>query len=155
MSSVAIKPLAVVPELLPLLEGWFVAEWPDYYGPGRRGNAQQDLRAYCNIGSLPVGMVAFSQGQPCGFAALKSEPFPSHPHLFPWAGAAYVQPSLRRQGIGAALLRALEAQGAQLGHTHLYCATATSATLLLRCGWRLLEVVPHEATQVGIYERAL
>ena len=153
MRSVAIKPLAVVPELLPLLEGWFVSEWTDYYGPGRRGNAQQDLRAYCNIGSLPFGMVAFSQGLPCGFAALKSEPFPSHPHLFPWAGAAYVQPSLRRQGIGAALLRALEAQGAQLGHTHLYCAT--SATLLLRCGWRLLEVVPHEATQVGIYERAL
>jgi len=155
MNSIAIKPLATVPELLPLLQGWFEAEWPGYYGLGRRGNARQDLLAYCNVGSLPIGMVAFSQGQACGFAALKGEPFPSHPNLSPWAGAAYVQPSMRRQGIGAALLRSLEARAAQLGHTSLYCATATSATLLLRCGWQLLEVVPHEATQVGIYERAL
>lgn len=155
MSDVVIQNFAAVPELIPVIQGWFEAEWPEYYGPGGRGSARRDLEAYCNVNSLPVGIVAFLDGQPCGFAALKSEPFPSHPHLSPWAGAAYVNPSLRRQGIGRALVLALEAQSLRLGYTRLYCATATSASLLLRCGWQLLEVVSHEGQQVGIYEKAL
>ena len=59
------------------------------------------------------------------------------------------------QGIGRALLMALEAQAAALGCARIYCATATSASLLRRCGWRLLEMASHEATTVGIYEKAL
>jgi len=155
MGDITIEHLASRPELLPTIQSWFEAEWPGYYGPGGRGNARRDLLTYSNLSTLPVGLVAFFQGQACGFAALKSEPFPSHAHLHPWAGAAYVQPSLRRQGIGRALLVALEGQAAALGHTRAYCASATSASLLQRCGWKLLELVQHEGEEVGVYEKAL
>lgn len=68
MNGVVIKPLSIVPELIPALQTWFEAEWPEYYGRGGRGSASRDLMAYCNVGcnvgSLPVGMVAFRQGQP-------------------------------------------------------------------------------------------
>jgi GNAT superfamily N-acetyltransferase len=111
--------------------------------------------AYTNRGSVPVGLVAFQQGEPCGFAALKREAFPSHPHLLPWAGAAYVKPSMRRQGIGRSLLLALEQEARALGHSRIYCATGTSASLLERCGWHLLERVQHEGQGVGVYEKAL
>lgn len=155
MSDILIKPLAAAPELMPVVQAWFQAEWPAYYGPGGRGVASRDVSAYCNIGSLPTGLLAFHDGEPCGFAALKREPFPTHRHLSPWTGAAYVVPPRRRQGVGDALLKALETEALKLGHTRLYCATATTDSLLIRCGWRLLEEVPHEGTRIGIYERAL
>lgn len=155
MSSVVISHLAEEQHLLPTLQAWFESEWPAYYGVGGSGNAKRDLLAYANRGSVPVGLVAFWQGEPCGFAALKREAFPSHPYLLPWAGAAYVKPSMRRQGIGRCLLLALEPEAHTLGYSRIYCATGTSASLLERCGWQLLEHVQHEGQQVGVYEKAL
>jgi GNAT superfamily N-acetyltransferase len=155
MDAITIRLLASTMELLPAIQSWFESEWPAYYGPGGPGSARRDLLSYANEGTLPLGLVAFHGGEACGFAALKSEPFPSHPDLHPWAGAAYVRPSHRRRGIGRALLAALEAQAASLGHARIYCATATSASLLQRCGWQLLETVAHEGQAVGIYEKAL
>ena len=155
MSSIVIKRLAEQRQVLPTLESWFESEWPAYYGVGGRGSAKHDLLAYANSGSVPFGLVAFQLSRPCGFVALKREPFPSHPHLFPWAGAAYVEPSLRRQGIGRALLLALEPEARTLGYSRIYCATGTSASVLQRCGWQLLEQVQHEGHEVGVYEKAL
>ena len=155
MSAATTRRLAERPELLPKLQVWFESEWPSYYGPGQRGNAESDLLAYSNQGSLPVGVVALLNGVACGFAALKKEPFPSHPHLLPWVGAAVVDPSLRGQGIGRELLLALEAEARALQYTRIYCATATAVSLLDRCGWQLLERVVHEGQQVCVYEKAL
>lgn len=132
---------------------WFEAQWPSYYGP--LANAGADVLAYATAQGVPRGFVAFVHGEPCGFAALKSEAFPTHPHLGPWAGAAYVRPELRRRGIGQALLGAVEAEARRLGFPRLYCASATSASLLQRRAWHLLEKVVHGSENVGVYEKAL
>lgn len=155
VTDISVWPLAKHLDLIPTVETWFEAEWPAYYGPGGRGSAKSDLLAYANGDGLPFGLVAFRSGVACGFGALKREAFPSHPHLSPWAGAAYVVPSQRRCGVGAALLLALEAQARALGHSHLYCATGTSESLLQRNGWSLLSHVLHDGQQVGVYEKAL
>ncbi|NRF71789.1 GNAT family N-acetyltransferase [Aquincola sp. S2] len=152
---ITIEPLAQRPDLLATIEAWFESEWPGYYGPGGPGDARHDLQSYSRHHGLPLGLVAALDGHPCGFAALKREAFPSHPQCTPWAGAAYVQPALRRQGIGRALLLALEAPARALGHERLYCATATSDSLLLRCGWGLIERVLHEGQDIGVYDKAL
>ena len=112
--------------------------------------SRKHLGLFCTF-----GLVAFLGGQACGFAALKSEPFPSHPHLMPWAGAAFVRPSLRRRGIGQALLLALEAEARSLGYSRLYCATATAVPLLQRCGWQVLDRVLHEDHEVIVFEKLL
>lgn len=155
VSDIVIQPLAEHRHLLPTLEGWFESEWPAWYGAGGRGSARQDLLAYANLGSVPFGLVAFESGVACGFVALKREAFPSHPHLSPWVGAAYVEPSLRRRGIGRALLLALEPHARSLGYARIYCATGTAGWLLLRCGWLLLAHAGHEGQNVGVHEKAL
>jgi GNAT superfamily N-acetyltransferase len=152
---VTVKPLARHQDLLPTVQRWFESEWPEYYGSNGKASARADLHAYSRTGALPLGLIAFRAGQACGFAALKSEAFPSHPHLAPWAGAAVVVPALRRQGIGRALLEGLEREARALGHNRMYCATGTSASLLLRCKWQLLERVTHEGKKIEIYEKAL
>ena len=155
VTDIKIRPLAQNLDLIPTVETWFEAEWPAYYGHCGRGSAKSDLLAYANGDDLPFGLVAFRYGVACGFGALKREAFPSHPHLSPWAGAAYVVPSLRGLGLGAALLSALEAQAKKLGHSHIYCATGTSESLLQRNGWSLLSHVLHDGQQVGVYEKVL
>ncbi len=142
-------------EVLPVLAGWFKDEWPLWYGPQGPGNAEHDLLSYANEGSLPIGIVAFRDGAPCAVAALKADSFASHAHLTPWAAAGFVVPELRGQGIGAALLRALELEARTLGHERIHCGTATAARLLRREGWACMETVLIGADAVGVYEKKL
>ncbi len=154
-SEITTERLARHPEALPVLATWFESEWPDWYGPGGPGNAEEDLLAYANEGDLPMGIAAFQNGLLCGVAALKAVSIPSHLHLSPWAAAGFVIPSLRGQGIGAALLTALESEARALGYSHLYCGTATAASLLLRLRWHLIEFVEREGQKIGLYGKAL
>jgi len=155
MDEVLIEPLALHPEVLPVLQQWFETEWSSYYGPGGPGDAQRDLQAYANRGSLPVGVVAFREGRVCGIAALKAESIASHRHLSPWAAAGLVAPSERGQGIGARLIAALEQEARSLGFQSIYCGTSTAESLLVRCGWQLHERILHEGEPLGIYRKDL
>lgn len=151
--QLSIAHLAAHPEALPTLRAWFEAAWPSYYGPGGPGNAERDLAAYANLGTLPVGIVAFRARQLCAVAALKSETIPSHAHLGPWAGAGLVAPAFRGQGIGARLLARLENEAAALGFAHIYCATSTAARLLERNAWCFIDSVERDGEVVRVYEK--
>ncbi len=154
-SNIRIERLAHCPDLVPLLAVWFQSEWPAYYGASGPGDAETDLRAYLNASGLPVGLVAFRGNEVCGVAALKAQSIASRPDIGPWAGAGFVAPARRRQGIGGELLRGVESVAKELGFPRVYCATSTSASLLERNEWRLLEHIAHEGELVAIYEKAL
>jgi GNAT superfamily N-acetyltransferase len=153
--GLTLVPLAHRRDAIARVRQWFESEWPAYYGPGGPGDAQRDLLAYAQQDALPFGLLAVLDGEPVGFAALKREPFPTHPQLTPWVGAAVVLPAWRRQGIGRALLDGLAVQACVMGFDRIHCATATSASLLLRAGWDLMTTVEHEARATGIYVKTL
>lgn len=119
------------------------------------GDALHDLQHYARHDALPLGLVARLDGHPCGFMALKREGLASLPELGPWVGAAVVHPGLRRLGIGRALLLELQRRAAALGETRLYCATASAASLLQRCGWRRLRCVEHGGETLELYDKPL
>ena len=154
-STVTVARLAHYPGSWGQIADWFRAEWPDWYGPGGPGDADADVRAAGRGQALPWGLLALLDGQPCGVAVLKPQSIPSHAHLSPWAAAGYVLPALRGRGIGAALLAALEEEAAALGYPHIYCATATAASLLERSGWTSIESVEREGKQVAVYQKPL
>jgi len=154
-SIVKIGLLAMHPEALPQLRHWFEAEWPEYYGQTGPGDAQQDLRSFANGEGLPIGVVAFKDGELCGIAALKADSIASHSHLSPWAAAGLVKPSERGKGIGAQLIEALETEARGLGFPSIYCGTSTANTLLERCGWELMENIIHQGHGLAIYRKAL
>ena len=147
--------LVAHPESLPLVAEWFRTEWPGWYGAGGAGDVEKDLQSFSNEGNLPVGIIAFSNGAPCGAAALKAESIPSHPHLRPWAAAGFVLPELRGRGIGAKLLSALEAEARALGYSSIYCGTATANSLLQRAEWQVIDRVQLHGKEVSVYKRAL
>lgn len=88
--NIAIEPLALHPEALPVLAAWVEAEWPEWSMTGK-GDAKRDLRSFLNRGSLPVGLVALREGVVCGVAVLKGESIGSHQHLSPWAPASSIR----------------------------------------------------------------
>ncbi len=156
------EPLSAHPERIATLAAWFEAEWPAYYGPAGRADARQDLLAYAHADALPFGLVALIRAPaavhaevPCGFVAIKTERFATHPQLYPWVGAAVVPAGLRGQGIGRQLFSALESHAQRLGFRQLYSATRTAHSLLLRCGWQHIDTALHEGESIGIYQRTL
>ena len=143
------------PEALPTLERLFQIEWAAYYGGAGPGNASQDLMAYSNRGRLPVGVVAFLGSEPCGVAVLKADSVATHKHLTPWVAGGMVAPHLRRHGIGARLISALENVARDLGHRTIYSGTSSANSLLIRGGWKFMEVVQYDGEAVSIYEKTL
>lgn len=147
--------LADHPELIPLLQQWFEAEWSAHYGPQGPGDAAAELASFAQRDTLPLAILAFRGEALCGMAALKAEPLPSHPHLTPWAAAGMVAPAHRGQGIGAQLLSGLEDVARGLGFPRIYCCAGTSDSLLLRGGWRLVEQIDADGEQLTVFEKVL
>jgi predicted N-acetyltransferase YhbS len=58
--------------------------------------------------SLPLALVASTDGELLGMGALREHDLPSHEEFTPWLGGMFVLPQHRRKGVGAALCRALE-----------------------------------------------
>jgi len=150
-----IVPLAQMPSCANELREWFESEWPDYYGPGGPGNAAADLSTFAQTDRLPLALVALRGDELCGMAALKAEAFADLHPLSPWASAGLVKPALRRSGIGAQLLAALEVQARSLGFARIYCATSTANSLLRRNGWQLLRIVAKDGTEVAVFDKAI
>lgn len=154
-NTIQIRALAAHPETLPVLTSWLQTEWPDWYGAKGNGDAKADLIAYSNVGSVPMGMVAFADNKPCGFMALKSEAISDYSHLSPWVGAGFVIAPLRNRGIGGRLLNALEGEAKQLGYTQIYCGTTQANNLLNRAGWRVMSQAKHNGENVTVYAKTL
>lgn len=151
-APITLAPMAQSRQLMPLVGAWFRNEWPGWYGPGGAGDLGADLAAFSASETvLPVGLIAFLDGQPVGAAALKATSIASHVHLSPWAAAGFVLAPWRGRGIGAALLQGLVAKAGQLGHAHVYCGTSTSASLLLRGGWEVIDVVTSPGDPLTIF----
>jgi GNAT superfamily N-acetyltransferase len=153
--KVTIARLAEHPEAIPVLKQWFESEWKSYYGPTGPGNAERDLLAYSSRDRLPIGIVAYLDGELCGFAALKPQSITTHSHLSPWIAAGLVAPQHRRKGIGAQMLGALEDIARGLGYKRIYSGTSTAGDLLCRSGWQFMERVAYNGEDVSIYEKAI
>ena len=155
VTALTAEPLAEHRHLLPLVEHWFVTEWPNWYGPAGQGNIAADLEAFAaSEHQLPVGMVVFESGIPIAAGALKAESIPTHMHLSPWAGAGFVLPQHRGKGVGSILLAALVTKARELGHECVYCGTSTAESLLVRAGWSVIAVTQLEGKNLSIFRSA-
>ena len=154
-NNLKIERLADHLEVLPILREWFEAEWKSYYGPAGPGDAQSDLLAYANNDALPIGVIAFYEGELCGVAALKSESITTHSHLRPWVSAGLVSHSYRRRGIGTELVRTLEEVAKTFGYSSIYCGTSTAHQILERRSWEFMERFMYNGDDLAIYQKAL
>lgn len=153
MNMLTAQPLPLRTDLVPIVSHWMLTEWPDWYGAGGPGDLRADMAAFAASETrLPIGFVALNDGVPIGFCALKADSIESHKRLSPWVGAGFVLPEHRRHGVGAFLLQAIVGHARELGHRHVYCATSTSSSLMLRSGWILVEKIVHAGESMYIFK---
>lgn len=149
---ISIETLHALPGHRSQVGAWLAAQWPAWYGAGGPGDLAGDLDAYAaSADALPLGLLLLEDGQPLGFAALKTDTVPGLVQAGPWAGAGYICPERRGRGLGALLLAGLVEHALRLGHPRVYCATATARSLLERAGWVELQCLEHQGGPLTVF----
>lgn len=144
------------PWVLPTLAQWFVETWAPYYGPGGPGDAESDLGACCNRDTLPVCLVALNaNGNVLGTAALKTESVGDEIASGPWLAALLVGKNLGGEGVGTALVEAIEEEACRLGFTSIYTSTDLADGIIERRQWQVIGVAESLRGQVEVYRRGL
>ena len=119
---------------------WRVAEFASVIGASFE-DEQRTLTAFVAEPARQVALIAHRDGIPAGTCLLvPSEIDPMHA-LTPWLAGLYVTPEHRCEGVGEALVRAIEAQARARGHQRLYLYTDTAVAYYQRLGWRTVDRV--------------
>ena len=126
-----------------------LARWHfDLWGPLTGADS---LEAYVDLltsaaGSrtVPSVLIALADDTLLGSANLVASDLPPRPTLTPWLAQLYVEPSRRRAGVGAALVRAVRQRARDCGYRRLYLYTSgTLPEYYARLGWREVERLPY------------
>lgn len=149
-------PLSAVTDLAPLA-GLMQDTWPDHYGPGGTGEALADLTARSRATGYPFGIAAYQGDRLLGTGAVTDgTSFGAKTDEGPWLIGLAVAPAVRRQGIGAALVAALEGGARDRGAARIFSTTRTAAGILTRQGWRgLRQVTDDEGTHWQVFCKSL
>ena len=123
-------------------------------GPVVEGDAEGDLAACRSRDALPICLVALSEsGDVLGTASLRSESVGSELGVGPWLAAVLVPREHQGQGVGTALVAAIEAEARRLGFECLYTSTSTAEGLLKRRGWEAFGASQSLRGPVAVYRR--
>lgn len=103
--------------------------------------------------SIPLTLVALDQNKPVGSACLVEHDLPGHPDLTPWVSSVIVRSELRRMGIGSALMKRIEQEGARLGYEKLYLFTPDMEAFYSQLGWVVIGREMYRDNEVVIMEK--
>lgn len=152
LGDIQIYYLADKPHLLPRLTDLFIAEWEPYYGLNGPGNAEDDLRNSMNREQLPICLIALREEKLLGTVSLKEKSVSHNPELTPWCSALLVVPTMRRRGIGTALISALEREAKRLDCRTLYMSTDTANSIAEARGWKAIGKAESMRGIVTVYK---
>lgn len=132
--------------LVRLMEG----QWSGWYRPGG-ASARDDLVARLHRDQLPLGIVAFVDGQPVGACALTVSSGGLVTDQTPWLGGLIVATDHRRRGVGSRLLQRAASEANRLGHGTLFALTAEARQLFDHQNWSVLETIALHGEPHSIY----
>jgi GNAT superfamily N-acetyltransferase len=151
-----ILPLTETKGHIPTLVRWFEAEWAPWYGPGGDGDARHDLDSAARHSGMPFAVIALDDsGKPLGTASLRADSVGADQAPGPWLAAILVDPAHRGQGVGTALVAAIEDATARFGYPEIYTSTDTAAGIMARRGWQPMGTAQSLRGDVAIFRKSL
>ncbi len=136
MEELRVEYLADRPESVPLIAGWYFAEW-GYLNPSATlEGVRKKLLVSMNRDRIPLTALAVIQEEVVGAAQLKYREMPMFPEKEHWLGGVYVEPEYRGQGVAEQLLGRLVETARNLGVETLHIQTERlDGGLYARLGW--------------------
>lgn len=105
---------------------------------------------------LPVVVVAVNDGEFVGTASLiADDELPDATESGPWLAAVFVNDSYRHQGIGSALVRAIEERAVKQGITEIFLYTEHGTPWYESMGWQYIRTTRLADHDVTVMSRAL
>ena len=118
---------------------WHFAEWSHLRPDETIESRTERLLQRCGAGGIPSVFIAFDGPTLFGSATLFQHGQLDRLNLEAWLANVYVTPSMRRKGIGAALVSAVEAEARQSNITRLCLFTTDFQKYYERRGWTFVD----------------
>lgn len=150
--------LAEHPERIGELARLHQPQWQPAHPGWNTGDWEREFRRHVHSQGhgLPCTLLALDEsGALLGSASLVEDDMNGTVALSPWLANVLVLPAARGQGVGAALMRAIEEKAGALGHRRLYLFTEDQQALYERRGWQRREERLFEGKAVSVLQLAL
>lgn len=142
-------------EFIPLIARWFHREWACFYPGKDLAGFELMVSERANHDRLPLALVAMEGKELIGIGCLKAVDMETRPELTPWLAGMFVADERRGQGIGAALVKAVEGKARAMGVKRLYLHTPESEKFYAWLGWKTRERTVYCGREVAIMEKEL
>ncbi|HUW44925.1 MAG TPA: GNAT family N-acetyltransferase [Dehalococcoidia bacterium] len=142
-------------EVIPLLAQWFYNEWAYLHPERTLADVELLIGERINTNKISVALVAFDNQELLGTVCLKVHDMDTRLDLSPWLAGLYVSAPRRRQGIGAALVSAIEKKAHELGVEKLYLHTPESETFYSKLGWQVKERPQYHGYPVSLMQKKI
>ncbi len=154
--SLVISYLHDYPEYLPQLARWAFEGWGRYNPSSSVELAQEKLKTHLNKAQLPLTYIALQDGKPVGMCSLRqNDGIP--PDLAPWLDSLYVEPHVRKQGIGEKLIAVVTEKARSMGYPKLYLLAfdKTLPDWYQKLGWQMIGLDELNGHPVSVMEFTL
>lgn len=144
------------PQHIKQLAEWYFDEWGEYVENSSAIAFQEKLKAYLNIDSIPLIILAVEGDTLVGAVQIKYREMTIYPDKEYWLGGVYVNPSYRGQFIASQLILQAEKQAIELNISHLHLQTESlNGGLYAKLGWEIETQVNYRGVDVAVMEKVL
>lgn len=150
-----IEYLAEHKEVIPTLTQWFYEEWAYLHPERTYADVVRLITERAQTKKIPVALVAFDGEELVGTVCLKIQDMDTRLDLTPWLAGLYVSATRRREGIGTALVSAIEREAFELGVNKLYLYTPESESFYSKRGWQVKERTEYHGCAVTLMEKEI
>ena len=157
-ATVQIDLLADHLDLIELITRWHWAEWGHAYPESSEEEWVSNITSNAGRGPVAFTLVAWVANAPVGAVSLVEHDMPPDPafaSLSPCVSGTYILPNWRAKGIGAVLMRTLEARAANFGLGTLFLFTGEAEAFYRRLGWRTIAQSEDHGSPVAVMEKRI
>lgn len=142
-------------EYIPVIAKWFYQEWGHYYPELTIKDIEKSLYKRANKNKIPLALVAVESEEVIGTVSLKKFDMDTRRQYTPWLASMYVREDMRKKGIGARLVEAVEDEAKDFGVKTLYLYTPDAKKYYGRFGWKIIETVWYRGANVTVMVKDL